>query len=346
MGPMSYLAKNSGGDIQIHLPQDGSSIAWDRISEFDCIFMHRPCRPDDMKLLQLARLLNIPVWSDYDDWLFQLPAWNGAAKTYHHPEIQSIMATVIACSDVVTVSTTALYTQFKKITDQVILLPNAYRSDLFSFRTSQMPDRKEDFVWRGTNTHDGDLLSVQRAFSRLPKKVHLLGSAPYSLTSQMVPEGYEAHEMVDPFLYWRKIHQMAPKVWLFPLDDCFFNECKSNISWIEALHSGAICVAPNMPEWRHPGVITYTPNDNLSFQNAAETAMEMNPAQLNTTVAEAFTYMKSKFDISVVNELRSSILNSLFHPTFEKNRRDAFNNLTGMWALSVLKSVPEMEKAV
>lgn len=346
MGPMSYLAKNSGGDIQIHLPQDGSSIAWDRISEFDCIFMHRPCRPDDMKLLQLAKLLNIPVWSDYDDWLFHLPDWNSAAKTYHHPEIQNIMASVIACSDVVTVSTTALYTQFKKITEQVILLPNAYRSDLFPFRTPEMPDRKEEFVWRGTNTHDGDLLGVQYAFHDLPKKVNFLGSAPYALTSQMDQEQYETHEMVDPFLYWRKIHGMAPKAWLFPLQNCFFNECKSNISWIEAVHAGALCIAPDMPEWRHPGVVTYTPNDSDSFLNAAKTVMKMDTSDFNTHVSAAFTYMKNKFDISLVNELRSSILHSLFHPSFQRNRRDAFNNLTGMWALGVLKSVPELEKAV
>lgn len=337
MGPMSYLAKHSEGDIQTFLPQDGISVAWDRISEFDLIFMHRPCRPDDMKLLQLARLLNIPVWADYDDWLFDVPEWNQSSAAYHNQQTQTVMAGVIACADLVTVSTHSLYSQFKKINSQTVILPNAYRSDLFSYRTKEMGPRADTFVWRGSNTHDGDLHSVQSAFTHLDKRIHFLGGAPYSILSQMDKERYEKHEPVDLLMYWRKIVQLTPKVWLFPLDDCFFNQCKSNISWIEALHAGAMTVAPAFAEWKQPGVVTYEAGNADSFKEACRAVIDMDPVIHGQVVASAFEYMKSKYDITVVNEIRAALFHSLFHPSFSRNQRDAFQPMTHMWALSVLK---------
>lgn len=346
MGPLSYLAKNSGGDVSIHLPPDGQSIAWDRISEFDLIFMHRPCRMDDLKLLQLAKLLNIPVWSDYDDWLYHLPDWNQHRASYHNPQVQNAMAAITACSDIVSVSTSALSHELSKINEHVVIIPNAYRSDLFSFREAPLPSRKEHFCWRGTNTHDGDLLSVASAFARLSKKIDFLGAPPYSVTSHLDPSKYQAHDFVDPMLYWRWIHQLAPKVWLFPLADIFFNRCKSNISWMEANHAGAICVAPDLPEWRQPGVVTYNPGDAEDFLNAAEMAMEMDETTFNSYVALGRAQIKEKYDIAIINQFRTGVLKSIFHPQFTRNQRDAFNPLTGVWALNEIKKVPgELETA-
>lgn len=337
MGPLSYLEKESSGEIEIHQPVDGTQINWDRLAKFDMIFMHRPCRQQDLTLLQMARMLNIPVWSDYDDWLFKLPEWNPHTKIYHQQGLQKIMATLIACSDVVTVSTTALMNQFEKINPRTIIIPNSYRSDLFNYRDKELKNRNEIFVWRGTNTHDGDVLPMASAFKRLSKKVHFLGGAPYSLTSQMDPNSYQKHDFVDPIIYWKTIHQLAPKVWLFPLKSDFFNECKSNISWIEAIHAGAICVAPDMPEWKHAGVITYKTDDANSFYDAAEQAMSMSEEEIRKNVASGYEEIKLKYDIKVINEYRSSVFKAIFHPSFEKNMKDPFNHLTGVWALGLMQ---------
>ncbi len=340
MGPLNYLAKHSEGDVQVYLPPDGTQIKWDRLSEFDIIFMHRPCRPQDLLLLQMARLLNIPVWTDYDDWLFQLPNWNPHKDSYHRADVQNVIATMLACSDIVSVSSSALLNAFKVINDNVFILPNAYRSDLFPFRTvnaAHMPARKEIFTWRGTNTHEGDLLSVESAFPKLSKPVHFMGSPPFSVVSQMPLDKVVGINAVDPLLYWRNIYQLAPKVWLFPLKNDFFNDCKSNISWIESIHAGAICVAPDMAEWRHPGVVTYKVDDADSFLEAAESAMAMNESQIQEHVQAGFKEIQSLYDIKVVNAAREAVLNSVFQPSFEANRRDPFNQITGIWALGVLK---------
>lgn len=341
MGPMSYLAKQSQGQIELHVYENGHSLSWSSLDRFDLVFMHRPCRPDDLVVLQLARNMNVPVWVDYDDWLFHIPEWNPNRHSYHLPGIQNIMATMLACADVVTCSTQALYETFKELNANTIIVPNAYRSDLFKYRSKQPFDRKPIFSWRGTNTHEGDLLSVGGAFNQLSAPIHFLGSPAYSLISQMDANKYKIVSMADPILYWKNIYDLAPKVLLFPLFDDFFNHCKSNIAWIEAIHAGAIVVAPeNMNEWKQPGVVGYRPHDIESFLAAAEFAMGLSNDEVKKINADAFEYILAKYDISVINQIRLSIIDTLLSKTFDRNTRNPYDQLTGIWALSVLKNEP------
>lgn len=343
MGPMSYLAKHSEGEIQIDCPPaNGPNYQWDRIADADLIFMHRPCRTQDMQLIKMARTLNIPVWSDYDDWLFHLPEWNPHADSYHANQTQTIMAAAIACSDIVSVSTGELQTQFSKVNQNVVILPNAYRTDLMPFRQPRAPARNDNYYWRGTNTHDGDLLSVADGFHSLSHPTRFMGSPSYQVLSQMNPKLVQKQPHVDPILYWKMLYETASKVMLFPLVDCFFNLCKSNIAWIEAIHAGSVIVAPDLPEWRHPGVISYTPHDSQSFLTAADQAMALTSDQVLDINTEAYEYMKKLYGIQHVNSIREALVGSILSPTFVRNKRDPLfqADITGLWALSVLKGEP------
>ena len=179
------------------------------------------------------------------------------------------------------------------------------------------------------------MLSVKEAFQELPDKVHFLGGMPFSLS--LDPNKYVSSSHVDALLYWKQVYMMAPKVFLFPLVDCFFNRAKSNICMIEALHAGALCVAPDLPEWRKPGVITYEPGNSLSFLESAIEASEMTEPQFSSEVDLAFNEMRKSYDIEAVNQIRIAILSSMFNPSFVRNERDPLNSMFGVWALSVLK---------
>lgn len=338
MGPMSYLA-NHGSDISIELAPSGQ-YAWDKLAQFDLVFMHRPCRNDDIKLLQLARTMNIPVWSDYDDWLFDLPKWNANGEFYHNRNIQTNIAACIALSDVVSVSTGVLQKEFSKLNPNVVILPNAYRDDLFPFRKEKAPPRNETYYWRGSNTHEGDLLSVMDGIRALEKPISFIGSPGYSALSQLRPEQVVNRHVFDTIRYWKGIYDLAGKVMICPLDGHYFNQSKSNIAWIEAVHAGSMIVAPDLPEWRHPGVITYPCNDSAGFLEACEWAMNRSESEMAESNHDAFVYMKSKFGIKTINQIRESLVNAIFAPTFERNKRDPFDGITGMWALSVMTGTP------
>jgi hypothetical protein len=290
--------------------------------------------------MKMARTLNIPVWSDYDDWLFHLPPWNPHADSYHTAQIQSIMACMIACSDVVTVSTSELQKKFSLINSNVVIVPNAYRSDLFQSnqKKRKVSSREDLYFWRGTNTHDGDLISVLDGFRSLSHPVRFMGSPSYSVISQMDPKLVQKQNHIGTLIYWKMLEQINAKILLFPLQDCFFNLCKSNIAWIEAIHAGSVVVAPDFPEWNNPGVITYTPGDSQSFLAAAEQGMALSSEKVLEINQEAYEYMTKLYDISVINRIRVQIVKTLTSPDFRKNPRDPFMaDVIGLWALSILK---------
>lgn len=339
MGPWSYLAKHSEGEYQIHVHQ--GECFWNTLDQYDLIFLHRPCRPMDQTILQIARNMNVPVWVDYDDWLFQLPMWNPNRASYHNPGIQHVIATCIACADIVTVSTPMLAKEFLPVNQNTVIVPNAYRSDLFTYRKPDVPERKDLFVWRGTNTHEGDLLSVIDGLKELKSPIQFLGGPSYSVLSQLKRDNFKVTTMADPILYWKNLYDLRAKVMLFPLYDDFFNHCKSNIAWIEAIHAGSLVVAPeNMDQWKHPGVLSYSAHDSGSFADAAQEAMNMSSAQVKPIVADAYDYMRAKYDISVINNIRLDLLSSLFSPSFIRNKRNPYDQLISMWTLSVLKKEP------
>ena len=161
MGPMSYMAKHfEEFSITLSEMNKGGTISWVEVGQYDMIFMHRPCRPDDLIIMQIAYNMNIPVWVDYDDWLFEIPSWNPNAQLYNNMAMQSNMAQALACADIVSVSTTELYNQYRAVNPNTVIIPNAYRSDLFKFRKENLEERNDFALWRGSNTHDGDLLSA------------------------------------------------------------------------------------------------------------------------------------------------------------------------------------------
>lgn len=346
VGPWSYLRKMMEGELEIEVAQDSiglTGVAWDVISQFDLVFFHRPCRPDDLTMLQIAKNLQVPTWIDYDDWLFDVPNWNPNGATYHNAGLQNIMANMIACADVISVSTSALYNKFFPLNKNTVIIPNGYRSDLFPYRGEVQAERNKIFFWRGTNTHDADLLSVADGFKSLHAKTHFLGGPYWGVLNQMPKDSFQVLGSQDNFIYMKYLWDLRPKVLLFPLVDCFFNQCKSNIAYMEALHAGAVCVAPDMPEWHRPGVITYKPGDAQSFEEAANQAIEVSDKEHSQIVSQSYNHMKELYDISVVSHIRVKLLEALFSKSFEKNQRDPYDQLTAMWALSKLKHVPMVQ---
>lgn len=351
MGPWNYLAKHSrqtardgkgispAEDIQFSLAQDDigtNGVAWDTVGQFDILFLHRPCRPDDLKFIQMARLMNVPVWSDYDDWLFEVPHWN-PNKAYNNPDVQTVMAACIATSDVVSVTTGALYEKFCRINKNTVIVPNCYRGDLYPYRLPDPGKRKSAICWRGTNTHDEDLMSVAQGMANLPGNLTFYGGAPWMLLRTMKPGSFTMAGMSDPFLYMRRIYFDAPSVMVVPLVDCLFNRSKSNIAYMEALHAGALCVAPDLPEWQRPGVITYKPHDSESFLAAVSQVNAMSQEALAEQVKLAYDHMLELYDTAHVNQIRLQILNSMVAKDFERNQRDPFDQMTGIWALGKIK---------
>lgn len=335
MGPLTYLAKESNHSISLTLQTE--SIGWPEMLQYDLVFCHRPCRRDDLTIMQIAANCNVPVWVDYDDWLFDLPSWNPNAPIYNDLNTQSIMAHCLAAADLVSCSTAELYNKFRLVNPNVCILPNAYRSDLFVYREEKLAPRNPLIYWRGTNTHDADLLSVKEGFQELKGQVIFMGGASWMLLASMKEKTYGTAPIKELFEFNRTIYNIRPKVMIFPLVDCFFNRCKSNIAYMEAMHAGAICVAPDMPEWKREGVITYAPHDSNSFREAVNQAFSFSEEEHQEILKGAFASMKEKLDISHINRLRQAIVHQLTHPEYKKTEVSPFDQVVALRSLNVLK---------
>jgi hypothetical protein len=334
---MNYLEKYSDGEITCDVLDVNRDSGWDILSKYDIVFFHRPCRQVDHTLMCISKYLNVLTWVDYDDWLFEVPEWNQSREIYNNPYVQQIMIKMILCADVVTCSTQALQNKFLIINKNTVLVPNAYRSDLFTYRDEVPDEREQKVIWRGTTTHEGDLQSVLPALSNLPYFIEFLGAPPFSVTSKINVNNYSCHREQDLFLYFKDIYKRRPKVVVFPLVDCFFNQCKSNIAYIEALHAGAMCVAPDFPEFRKPGVCTYTPGNSESFLHAVDGVMALDQEGHAEMVKTAFTTMKSLYDISIVNEIRIGIISCMMKNGYPKNTMDPWNHDSVFKALAEIK---------
>lgn len=335
MGPFNYLAKYSREEITVVSKKTEQGINWVDIMGVDLLFLHRPCRRDDLTLMQMAYNCGVPVWVDFDDWLFDVPGWNPNAPAYNNSTTQNFVAQCLATADVVTCSTEALADQFRKVNSRIVILQNAYRSDLFPYREKEIQKRNHTAYWRGSNTHEGDVLSVRDGFKDLPLPIQFLGRSSWLLLSGMHPSSYQTVADQDFLVFNRYIYDLKPKLMVFPLVDCLFNRCKSNIAYIEAMHAGALVVAPDLPEWKHPGIFTYQPHDPKSFKETIFNTFELSERTAGTVVNGCFEEMKAKYDIAIINEKRKTLA-----LTLEKtNTKSPFDPSHGMYALSILKGL-------
>lgn len=332
VGPWQTLVKTDK-TIETELILTAGSAGWEYVQKFDLIFMQRACSKEDVMILQLARNQNIPVWVDYDDWLLDVPGWNPAASLYHDPIRQKNIATIIACADLVSTSTKELGRQCAKVNSNVIVIPNAYPKSMFSYALKEPGPRNKTVVWRGTNTHDGDILSVYQMWSKIPEHVHFMGSPPWILVNSLDPTKYTLHGHKDPFEYFKTLHEMSPTVLTFPLFDCVFNRCKSNIAWIEAIHAGALCIAPDWEEWQQPGIINYDSKAPKTFLEAINKVFNMTPEQVKTQVTDARELIHNgELSMGTQNSIRRDLADVIK----QENTLDPLAPDTGAGALAKL----------
>ena len=88
------------------------SSNWASIGNADIVFLERPQDERFVKAIQDCKALGIPVWSDFDDDLFNLEKSNPGYSFYSQKKTQLAMAYSIANSDIVTVSTQLIADSF------------------------------------------------------------------------------------------------------------------------------------------------------------------------------------------------------------------------------------------
>lgn len=313
-GPLQHLKRKY--NINVNLV---SQYNWFTTGFSDVVFMQRPFRQTDVQIAEMAKSLNIPVWIDYDDDLFNLTTDNPAYEVYGQESIQNNIKKVMSLANFITVSTDDLkYKAEKYLKGKVMTINNAFNSHLIPRIKSEK--RNPLIMWRGSPTHHRDVTTLAQPIMELSHEYNnwgweFIGDRLWFMTDQMPHERTIITEALDIIDYHQHIAVRAPSIFIVPLCNNTFNHSKSNIAWIEAIYAGAVCVAPDWPEWRRKGCLNY--KDSEDFKDVMKELMDgkHNIEELNKQGEQEII---EKYNIDFTNEQRLAVLAALCPHKFPK----------------------------
>lgn len=311
MGPFPQMRKQKNFNMVFSDQAD-----WSIVNMMDMVFMQRPFAPQHLELAKICKQWEIPLWIDYDDLLFDVPTDNPAYNQYMNEQTRNQIVEIIQLSTVCTVSTQQLKNCLQppkhSLNDRVYVVENALM-DFYKDKFNPFHP-KQHVNWRGSNTHERDVLEYGEPIIQVAKKNPKSTFSWIGYNPWMVTEGMsEKQAIIVPGMpiteYFEFIRKINPTVQIVPLHTSMFNLCKSNISWIEGTLSGAVSIAPDWLEWRKPGVLTYQNQED--FGSCLEFALN-NPQEMSEYHQMSVDYIKTHLMLSDVNRKRIQIMDSLF----------------------------------
>lgn len=310
-GVWGYLGREMAGNgwqIQNIGPKNFTP---DTAAGYDICFAHRPVTDDELRALRNGKLSGGKIWVDLDDLLWMIPVSN-PSHSHFGPGARENLRKAMEHADVITTSTPELARQIKfEYNREAIVIPNAWNDYALPIQEPApiVEDEKIRIVYRGSNSHDGDLFAHRDAFREYDNiEFTFMGAMPwYFYTTYgghmktVIHEGWQN----DIFGYFQRLIALKPHFVVFPLEDNTFNRCKSNIAAIEATIAGAVCIAPRyMPEFEKISGVQYLSPSNL------EGVFDLFNLPGMMRAPEHFDIQKSKVEelrLSEINKQRAGI---------------------------------------
>lgn len=309
IGTFSYL-KKINKNIEITIPDQ---ISWKSLLGADIFYMERPQHHSDLQGLHLAKDFNLKIWIDYDDNLHEIPHYNPSYKMYKEPGIMQRIEEALSLADIVTVSTPALYEHYSNYSKNVHIIENAHNDYQYPFFKKEVSSGSIN--WRGSATHRQDLLSVAKdlwSFSEKYKETAwtFIGNDVWYITDRLQNQKncfvISECDIID---YFKFINELKSSIQIVPLVKNIFNEGKSNIGWIEGTFAGSCTIAPDLPEFRKPGVVNYLYKEDSMFYYLDKTMKSKDFRQKNYN--QSFDYIQENLLLSKINKKRIEIIEKI-----------------------------------
>jgi hypothetical protein len=219
----------------------------------DIAYFQRPDNKDFFITCMALKRINIPIVVDYDDYLLDVPEHNkyhvimGLAKNDYKKHV----ADFLKVADAVIVSTEELKRQFEVHTECTVIR-NAL--DHYSFLPESEQSFEKRVLWRGSATHEMDLLEHKDSIISLIQdnadfEFIFMGDDKIKWLDALKLNNVVFKKALDPYSYFIELKKMRPSLVIVPLQDSLFNRCKSDVAKLEANYCGAICVHPDWEEW-------------------------------------------------------------------------------------------------
>lgn len=302
LGPFSKI--KDGVDVQYI-----NKIGWHTIADADIVFFSRPQSYEYLEAIQITKNFGVPVWVDWDDLPHACPDYNPNYDFYSQKSTRDVIEKCIAAADIVTVSTNEIKKVFSKFNRNIQLIVNAHND--YNYRLQSIVKTNPFINWRGSPTHEDDLVSCQKEILDIADKYKqwyfsFIGDGTRFITKH-IKDVYKKPEL-EITSYFFTLKTIAPKIHIIPLLDNLFNRAKSNCAWLEATWAGAAVIAPDFPEFNVPGVTRYkTPAE---FGEKLEYLMN-NEDHRQQQYELSLEHIRENYLLSQINKKRYEIIHNM-----------------------------------
>lgn len=285
------------------------------IGAFDVLVIHCPSTKRDYDCILKAREMGVNVLVDYDDLITSVPGVNSASNYYDNPDVQENVLECYKLANFVTVSTEHLAKQFQESfgakPDVINNAHNDFILGAFPTAHNEAQNGVSTILWRGSDTHQGDLMRYRYAIEERENiDWHFWGAKPDLIVSKKWGGNLETwthkpwrHSVPN---YFQSLRLLKPQFLFVPLVDDSFNRSKSGIAWLEATYCGAICLASDLPEFKH----AYTFTDPSDLMNVLD-FIDTNSFDFTNYFANSRAIIYEKFLLSIVNQRRAEALDKM-----------------------------------
>ena len=320
-------------DNAMRTPEDKARAA----QSADVLVFHRP---DDVKKLELARLLKVSgkkIVYDNDDTYkddngFKLNAFMDEQRMNRKMSTANeVLDAFITEADLVTCSTEFLAEEYRKLNKNVVVLPNCI--DPFMF---DEPLCNESDTFRVGFTGSVGCTADFALASDLVKRVSDVRWVMYSLPPDDGSEIYkklysdeyrilagldiEWHAFTPFEHYYEELNSLRLDVMVIPRRDTYFNKCKSNIKFIEASMFEIPVIAQGFADGTSPYQVDADDAKHMIIAHTQEEfvdaiyTLKNNRALAIEMGKKAKEYVIKKYDINTNAYLWEKTYKSLYQP--------------------------------
>jgi len=308
--PLQYLESDEYDVVNACTITDWN---WSPILRADILFIHRPCNPDHVSMIQLAKDKGAKVICDFDDNLFAVGMDNPTWQYYQDMRINILKC--LRMADEVWVTTEGIKDVYEKFNKNIYVIPNAWNNYLFPEEKKLKFNHNTRYsLWRGGSTHEMDMYEDADHLAKVINKnsewtFNFWGHAFTYMEMRCKNGNYIRRGTSDPLQYFNSLIDYNPNIMIFPLFYNDFNKSKSNIAWMEATYAGAVLYGNNdLPEFSHESIF---PIDNLELDLATIKQFPDTMKEMEESNERAWVHIKENLLLSNVNKIRNERLLSL-----------------------------------
>lgn len=294
-------------DIQVDFVNTSVIPTWDLLSNYNVLLAQRPDTDKHVDFIAKCKMHKLKIWVDFDDAFWHVTPDSPAFSYYNSKGANDAIKNVVDLSDVITVSTSALCASIQeKFGKESFVIKNAV--DLSGMQwLGDLKPSSNNITWRGSHTHQDDLMSVHKDLVELDGSHDLkwtfMGYNPWMIIRDL-KQALHVDYFEEPTVFFETLRRMDGNILIVPLNDNPFNRCKSNIAGLEAIVCGKIPIAPAW--WSDLNI-----GGDGTFKERLETVIGLSEQGKTTMFRELRGWVRDHYNLSDANVLRYDILRNL-----------------------------------